>query len=267
MQANVLSRSGAAREPAAPAAVSPGVSTAKAGTVTLHRFGPFLGAPDSSPFVIKTMVLLKLAGLAYREVAGNPLKAPKKLLPYIEDEGATVADSAFIRAHIERKYAFDFDAALTPAQKAIAWAVERMCEDHLYFALLEERWLDRASFKKGVGTMFGLLPAPLRPVAKVMLRRANAARLHGHGLGRHSKSDIAMLGARDIDALAALIGDKPYLMGEQPCGSDAFVFGIVTSILTPPLDGPLRGAMQKHANLVAYRDRLTRQFFPEPADC
>ena len=75
-----------------------------------------------------------------------------------------------------------------------------------------------------------------------------------------------MLAARDIDALAALIGDKPYLMGDKPCGSDAFVFGIVTSILTPSLDIPLRAVMQKHANLLAYRDRMTRQLFPELAD-
>ena len=45
--------------------------------LTLHRFGPFLGAPDSSPFVIKTMLLLKLAGVSYRTVQGNPLKAPR----------------------------------------------------------------------------------------------------------------------------------------------------------------------------------------------
>jgi glutathione S-transferase len=265
MQAGVVSRSGSAREPAAMAAANRSTSAVKTGSITLHRFGPFLGAPDSSPFVIKTMVLLKFAGISYRDVQGNPLKAPKKLLPYIEDEGMTVADSTLIRMHIERQYGFDFDAALSPEQKAVAWAAERMCEDHLYFAMLEARWLDRATFKKGVGTMFGALPAPLRPLAKVMLRRANAARLHGHGLGRHSKSDIAMLAARDIDALAALLGDKPYLSGDRPCGSDAFVFGIVTSILTPPLDGPLRAAMHKHANLVAYRDRLTRQFFSELA--
>ena len=70
---------------------------------------------------------------------------------------------------------------------------------------------------------------------------------------------------RDIDALAALIGDKTYLMGDRPCGADAFVFAIVTSILTPPLDGALQAAMRSHANLVAYRDWLTRQFFPELA--
>jgi hypothetical protein len=49
--------------------------------ITLHRFGPFLGAPDSSPFVIKTMMLLNLAGLEYRAVQGNPFKAPLRFLP------------------------------------------------------------------------------------------------------------------------------------------------------------------------------------------
>jgi glutathione S-transferase len=263
MQAEVLFRSGAGRDAAVPAVTSSNPSAAEAATITLHRFGPFFGAPDSSPFVIKVMMLLKLAGLPYREVAGNPLQAPKKLLPYIQDDGVTIADSTLIRLHIERKYGFDFDAAFTAEQKAVAWAVERMCEDHLYFAMLEARWLDRHAFRTGVGTMFGVIPLPLRPLAKAMLRRANAARLHGHGLGRHDKADIAMLARRDIDALATLLGERLYLLGDSPSAADAFLFGIVTSILTPPFDNTLRAAMRRHANLVAYRDRLTRQFFPD----
>ena len=230
-------------------------------TITLHRFGPFLGAPDPSPFVIKVMMLLKLAGLAYRDVPGNPLKAPKKFLPYIEDDGATVADSTLIRWHIEQKYRVDFDAGLSAGQKAAAWAIERLCEDHLYFAILEARWLDRDNFRNGVATMFSVIPAPARPIVRAMLVRQNAGRLRGHGIGRHSKEDITRLAVRDIDALATLLGDKPYLMGDRPCGADATMFGIVTSILTPPLKTALRPAMQKHANLVAYRDRVTGKYF------
>jgi glutathione S-transferase len=232
-------------------------------TIDLHGFGPFLGTPDSSPFVIKAMMLLALAGLPYRRVQGNPLKAPQKLLPYIVDAGQTVADSTLIRRHIERKYGVDFDRGLTAGQKAIAWAAERLCEDHLYFAMLEARWLDDANFRRGVGTMFGIVPAPIRPVVKMMLRRQNRARLHGHGLGRHAKADIVALATRDIDALSDLMADKPYLMGNEPCGADPIVFGMVTSLLTPPLDTPLREAVARHANLVAYRDRLTRLYFPE----
>lgn len=263
MQANLVAQSRTAEGRATTPDRNCSTSAAKIDTITLYRFGPFLGAPDSSPFVIKTMLLLKLAGIPYLDVPGNPLRAPKKLLLYIKDGGVKIADSTLIRLYIERKYTADFDVGLNSEQKAVAWAVERMCEDHLYFAMLEARWLDRTAFNKGVGTMFGVIPLPLRPLAKVLLRRANVTRLYGHGLGRHAKADIATLATRDIDALATVVGDKPYLMGDTPCGSDAFVFGIVTSILTPPLGRPLQAAMLKQANLVAYRDRLTRQFFPD----
>jgi glutathione S-transferase len=132
----------------------------------------------------------------------------------------------------------------------MAWAVERMCEDHLYFAMLDMRWLDTANFKKGLGRhMFGPIPAPARPLVKC--------------IGRHTRQQIAELAIRDIDSLAVIIGNKPFLMGQRPCAADGFVFGIVTSILTPPLDSPIRAAIQKHANLVAYRDRVTSQYFSD----
>jgi glutathione S-transferase len=231
--------------------------------ITLHRFGSFLGTPDSSPFVIKVMVLLELAGLPYRCVRGNPFRAPKRLLPFIDDDGSRVADSTLIRFHLERKYGIDFDAALDAEQRAIAWAVERMCEEHLYFAMLEARWLDRANFENGLGRyMFGAVPVPVRPLAKAMLRRMNARRLSGQGIGRHSRDEIAALAAHDIDALAVLLGGRPHLMGDAPCGADATVFAFVTAILTPPLDMPLRAAMAAHPNLVAYRDRMTSRYFP-----
>jgi glutathione S-transferase len=235
--------------------------------IALYKFGPFFGTPDSSPFVIKVMMLLKLAGLPYHEVQGNPFKGPHKFLPYIEDEGVKIADSNLIRLHIEKKYRHDFDAWLSREEKAAAWAVERMCEDHLYFAMLDMRWTDTANFRNGLGRhMFGPIPAPVRPVVKSLLRRMNAKRLYGQGLGRLARPQIAELAIRDVDALSALLGSKPFLMGDKLCSADPFVFGIVTAILTPPLDSPLRSAMQRHANLAAYRDRVMSLYFSaEPA--
>jgi hypothetical protein len=83
MAANAAPQSSPAREPAAGGGTDRCASAAVTSSMTLHRFGQFLGAPDSSPFVIKAMMLLKLAGISYRDVPGNPLNAPKKLLPYI----------------------------------------------------------------------------------------------------------------------------------------------------------------------------------------
>lgn len=234
--------------------------------ITLYKFGPFLGTPDSSPFVIKVMMLLRLAGVQFREAQGNPFKAPHGLLPYIEDDGKRVADSTMIRFHLEKKYGFDFDRGLGKEQRAIAWAVEKMCEDHLYFSMIEMRWLDADNFREGLGRhMFDAIPAAARPIAKAVLRRMNAKRLHGHGIGRHPRQQIAELATRDVEALAAILGSKPYLMGDEPCAADAFVFGIITSILTPPLKSPIRAAMEQYANLVGYRDRITSQYFSGPS--
>jgi glutathione S-transferase len=236
--------------------------------ITLYTFGPFLGTPDSSPFVMKTMVLLKLADLEYRQQSGGLFRAPKGLLPFIEDDGKVIADSTFIRFHIERKYGIDFDAGLSARDRATAWSVEKMVEDHLYWALLDLRWTNRANFERGIATMFDVLPAPARPLARRIMRRRTIARTRGHGMGRNSRDDIEQLAIRDLDSIAAILADKPYLIGEQPCAADAAVFGMVAAFLTPTLDSPVIEAARNHPNLVRYRDRAMARWFQsreEPA--
>jgi glutathione S-transferase len=73
--------------------------------ITLFGFGAGFGLPEISPFVTKTEVQLKMAGVAYRKEKAMPPASPKGQLPYIVDEADRVADSTFIRAHIEGKYA------------------------------------------------------------------------------------------------------------------------------------------------------------------
>jgi glutathione S-transferase len=229
--------------------------------ITLYTFGPFLGTPDSSPFVIKTMVLLKLAGLEYREQTGGLFRAPKGLLPFVDDEGETIADSTFIRFHLEQKYHLDFDAGLSAADRATAWSIEKMVEEHLYFALLDLRWTNRANFARGIAKMFDVIPAPMRPLARLVMRRRTIGRTRGHGMGRHSRDQIERLAIRDLDALAAILGDRSFLMGERPCAVDAAVFGMVAALMTPVLESPVIDAARAHSNLASYRDRIMRQYF------
>src|SRR5438552_19008812 len=104
--------------------------------ITLYGFGPGFGLPEISPFVTKTEVQLKMAGLAHRKERATPPASPKGQLPYIVDEGERIADSTFIRAHLEGKYGFDFDAPLNLKQRARAWEFESMFEDNVYWALI-----------------------------------------------------------------------------------------------------------------------------------
>jgi len=174
--------------------------------ITLYTFGPYFGLPDGSPFVIKAMLLLKFAGLEYSENRGGYGKAPKGKLPYIKDGGLIVADSTFVRFHIEKKYGFDFDAGLTPEQRAVAWAIEKMCEEHLYFALVATRWLDDANFAKGPAQFFKTVPMPLRPIVQSLVARKVAKTLKRQGFRRHTRAERDALAIADIKALASLLG-------------------------------------------------------------
>ena len=189
--------------------------------ITLYKLGPEFGLPEPSPFVTKAEILLKMAGLPYKIDLKGFSKAPKGKLPYIEDEGKIVANSTFIRFHIERKYGFDFDAGLAEAQKGYAWAIEKMCEDHLYWLAVEVRFLDPRNFEAGPAEFLKVAPAPIRPLVKMFVLRNIRKTLRLQGLGRHSADDRAALGRRDLRAISQALGDKPFLFGEAPCGADA----------------------------------------------
>lgn len=233
--------------------------------IILYTFGPAFGLPDPSPFVTKTDVLLKMAGQAYRTDTTGFRKAPKGKLPYIRDNDVVVADSTFIRLHLERRYGVDFDKGYSPAERGVAWAIEKMCEDHLYWLAVHERWMNPANFAKGPAHFFDQVPGLIRSPVQRFIRGQVRRALHHQGLGRHGDAERVILGERDLTSLAAILGDKPYLLGDRPCGADATVYAFVSGVLCPLFDSALRKCAAGQPNLVAYRDRLTREFYPDLA--
>lgn len=234
--------------------------------ITLFTFGPRFGLPDPSPFVTKVEVLLKLAGVPFETSHANasaPGKAPKGKLPYMKDGGAVIADSTFIRFHLESKHGIDFDKGFSAAERGTAWAFEKLCEDNLYWAMLHSRWMVDANFDKGPRHFFDPAPAPVRPLIIAMIRRKTRQRLHAQGMGRHTTAQIEEIAARGLDSIAAFLGEKRYLLGDAPCGADATVFAFVAGLLCPHFTSPIRDAAAKHANLVAYRDRGMKHWFPD----
>ena len=231
--------------------------------ITLYGFGPGFGLPEISPFVTKSEVHLKMAGLPYRKERAMPPASPKGQLPFIEDESQAVADSTFIRAHIERKYGFDFDAGLARETRAQAWAFERMIEHHVYWALVGARWVDAENFAKGPAHFFDGAPEHRREKLREDAQFRVAENYLLSGLGRHAPDDDVELALRSIFALSVQMGDRPYLMGDKPCGVDATAFGALGGILTPFFNSKLRREVETFGNLVAYVDRMMRQYYPD----
>jgi glutathione S-transferase len=231
--------------------------------ITLYAFGPAWGLPDPSPFVVKAMTLLKMPGLPFETVRADVRKAPRGTLPYIKDGAEIISDSTMIRFHLERRHRIDFDEGLTPEQRGAAWAAEKLCEDHLYWLAMQARWIDGDNFERGPKKFFNVLPAPLRPVISRVVRGSVRKALHAQGAGRFTPEERAELAGRGFASLSAMLGDKPYFMGDKPCGADASVFATVSCALCPVFETPLRSNAEAYQNLRDYSARMMRQYFAE----
>jgi glutathione S-transferase len=231
--------------------------------ITLYTFGPAWGTPDPSPFVMKAEMLLKLAGLPYQTDTKGFGKAPKGKLPYIRDGENVIGDSTLIRLYLEKQYSIDFNRGYGARECGIGWSVEKMLEDHLYWMIVYWRWLKQENFEIGPKAFFQRAPALIRPLAEKFVLGRLRKTLHGHGIGRHSEAEMTTMAARSIDALAQVLGDNRYLLGPQVSGSDATAFAFAAGGLTSHFKSPLCDRMASHANLIAYRDRMMAEFYPD----
>jgi glutathione S-transferase len=230
--------------------------------ITLYGFGPGFGLPEISPFVTKTEVQLKMAGLDYRKVRGRPDQSPKGQLPFIDDGGELISDSTFIRAHIEAKYGVDLDAGLSLAERAQAWAIERMVENQFGWTVGYARFFILENFAKGPGRFFDHVPEPRRSAMREEMAARVRAAFMAQGTLRHSAEEIEQLGARSMEALSLFLGDKPYMMADRPTGVDAICFAMLAALITPHFDSPLARRAEALPNLGCYVDRMMARFYP-----
>ncbi|HEY8039453.1 MAG TPA: Tom37 metaxin N-terminal-like domain-containing protein, partial [Polyangiaceae bacterium] len=111
--------------------------------LTVYKFTPAWGLPDISPFVLKLETYLRMAGIEYESKPGDPRKAPKQKLPYVEHDGKLLGDSRFVIDHLESTRGAPLDGRLGPRERAIAQAYRSMIEEHLYFVILYQRWVEQ----------------------------------------------------------------------------------------------------------------------------
>ncbi len=209
---------------------------------------------------MKVEVYLKLMKLPYKTVSGNPRRAPKGKFPYIEqdDGGPSIADSTAILDHLESKAKEPLDEGTTSEDKARARVIQRMLEEGLYFVVLWTRWVDDSGWAivKGV---FDDIPAAVRWAVAPLIRRSVTSTTMAQGTGRHSKEEIFEMGKKDIDALATLLGDGPYFLGERMRTIDLVAYSFLANIHRFVVDTPLKEHLRSKANIVAFIDRIAKK--------
>lgn len=231
--------------------------------IILYGAGPGFGLPEISPYTMKTAVQLRMAKLDFVVLQAMPAQSPKGQLPFIDDDGELVADSTFIRLHLEWKYGFDLDTGLDARQRADAWAIERMVENHFGWTAAWPRYFMEDNFQRGPARFFDQLPEERRPGMLEAMRSRVATNFRAVGITRHEPDEIEWLGTRSLQSLSAILGEKPYLMGDEPSGVDAIAFAQLAGLLTPHFDSPLRRQAEGFLNLSTYTDRMMARFYPD----
>jgi glutathione S-transferase len=236
-----------------PGGVHPGA------VITLHTLPGTDQLESMSPFCMKVEVYLKLQKLPYKVAAGDPRKAPKKKLPCIESDGSRIADSSMILAHLESKADSPLDHGLSPKDRARAHILKRLFEESLYFVLLWSRWADDEGWEGVRPHIEAAIPAAVRWFVPGIIRKKTVAQTIAQGTGRHTRDEIFALGKADLEAVAALLGDGPYLIDDKLRTIDVVAYAFLANILRWPRPSPLTEAARALPVLDAYVRRIASQ--------
>ncbi len=232
--------------------------------IIMHQFANPPHHFNLSPFCLKLEAFLRLAKLPYQVVnQDNPGDAPKGQLPYIEIDGQKIADSAIIIRHLSKAYEIDLDAGLTRQQRAMSHAIRIMIEERLYFAMKWARWADADRWPQTKQVFFAELPIEQRDAIADGFQQQVKHALYNQGIAHHTPEEIAQFAEEDLDSIAALLADKPYLFGEQACLTDITLFAFTANLLTGLVPSRLTALAAAYPNLVGHRDRMMARLFPE----
>jgi len=232
--------------------------------IKLLIYPPAFGEPTASPFCMKTLCMLEAAKLPYQIVeTPDPRKTPNAKLPVIEVDGQVIADSEVIRAFIEKTANFDFDSGLNERDRALSRSVIRMVEEHVYFAIVADRWGEDDNWVYVRNVFFGQIPAIIRGIVTGFIRKQALRDLHGQGTGRLSRKERFDRVRRDIIALREILGEQDFLFGEHPTAADYSVLPMLRASIVTPVEKPLAKFIKNDPILMAYVTRVTDRSYPQ----
>lgn len=228
----------------------------------LFQFPPKWGLPNASPFCLKLETYLRMTKQPFEvKYLVDIRKTPKGKLPYIEDDGVKIADSSLIIDYLQKKYGITLDDHLTEEQKAISISLQSLFEDHLYWCVVYSRWIDPTNWPQVKKDFFGKLPKILYIFLPDVIRKKTKANLHAQGLGRHTHDEIMQFGVKDLQAVATILGDKPFIFGDQPSSIDAIAYALLAAIIVPPVKNAMQDYAKSVPQFLSYCDRIRQRYF------
>lgn len=220
------------------------------------------GIANESPFCMKLECYLRMTKTPYTiEEINNPKKAPNGKVPFFSFQGEQLTDSGHTIFWLEKHLENPLDNQLNDAQKAQSLLVQRTLEEHLYWAIVYSRWIDRKGFKLFTTPYLKLFPFPINHAIVFMIKREVTKELWYQGLGRHSEKTMYQMCVDDLAAVVKQLDDKPYFFGDKPSSIDACIYAHFSSILYQPWETPLINYLREQQHAITYCERMSKEYF------
>merc|ERR1712154_163178 len=182
--------------------------------------------------------------------------------PWMSLNGEATADSQFCIDRLTSHFDLDLDSHLTSEQRGLARAVRALVEENLYWTMCYE------SFIRTPSSLDVLLEDILSRwqicCFKRVLGLVIRLELWGQGVGRHGDTEIGDIARRDLHALADILGNKPFMLGDTLTEIDCTVFGMLAMVVWQ-MKGSRHEAFvhEDLPSLVRYCHRVKERLWPD----
>lgn len=225
-------------------------------------FAPDWGLPTIGPFGLKLLGWLNRARLRYEHAFEiNSFKGPKGKSPWAVIDGVPVGDSGRIIRQLVAATGFDIDAGLSPGQRAEGHLVVRALEEGFHQVLEWELCVHPAGVEAFDAMVATAMPPVVAPMAGRWVRRHFRRQLHARGIARFSETEIAAIGRADVDAVAARLADRPYLLGDRMAMADLAVFGQLAPMARWPMSTPVADHIKAQRPVMDFVGRVQAACF------
>jgi glutathione S-transferase len=224
----------------------------------LYQFGPLGDLESASPFCVKVRDVLRYKRIPYDTVnATSPVQVrklnPRAKLPVLVDGAVKLADSSIIVRHLETRHPEPRLYPQEPRARAMALLLEDWADESLYWHVVYERWQIPEQFAKFAEVVFSPVPAPARPLARLLFGRQTRRQLRGQGLGRFSVGEQREKFRAALDWLDAMI-DGHFLCGAELSIADVAVAAQVGA-LNVPFTPLAEAEIHAHAKVMRWLER------------
>ncbi|EGT44526.1 hypothetical protein CAEBREN_08772 [Caenorhabditis brenneri] len=225
--------------------------------------------PSPSPYSLKLETWFRMAGVDYVNVSNEFKHLSKRgQQPFIELNGLQISDTSIIINHFISNGQGTHLNTVIPRDKAIEHAFYNLIEHHFtwlgfYSRSQSFKWIGT---QDGYGRAFsGLKAFFLKTFVIPRFESKLKKKCEGQWIGTLTNEERISELKKDIDAISEQLGEKKYLMGDEPRTIDATLFGHLAEVLYTPqfTDAIKKHIEEKTPNLVAYMNRIKEKYWPD----